>query len=105
NAWHPQTGLLYISAQRAYYAMQGDANYQPNPQGLNTGIQFGVGNSYYRDNPDQPNEFVGYVIAWDPVRGEAVWESEAHEGPTGGVLATAGGLVFSGGGNNTNEFR
>lgn len=105
NAWHPETGLLYISAQRAYYAMQGDPDYVPAPRGLNTGIQFNVGATYYRENPDVPNEFVGYVVAWDPVRGEPVWEGEANEGPTGGLLATAGGLVFSGGGNNTNEFR
>jgi alcohol dehydrogenase (cytochrome c)/quinohemoprotein ethanol dehydrogenase len=58
-----------------------------------------------RDNPDAPREFVGYVTAWDPVAGKAVWKSEEHDGPTGGVLSTGGGLVFSGGGNNTNEFR
>jgi len=105
NAWNPDTGLIYISAQRAWYAMLGDANYQPNPVGLNTGINFGAGFTFYRDNPDEPNEFVGYVIAWDPVKGEAVWYSEENEGPTGGLVATGGGLVFSGGGNNTNEFR
>jgi quinohemoprotein ethanol dehydrogenase len=105
NAWNPQTGLLYISAQRAYYAMLGDADYVPNPQGLNTGINFGIGFTYYRDNPEVPSEFVGYVLAWDPVKGEPVWKGDENEGPTGGVLATAGNLVFSGGGNNANEFR
>jgi len=48
---------------------------------------------------------VGYVSAWDPVAGEEIWRSEEHDGPTGSVISTGGGLVFSGGGNNTNEFR
>lgn len=105
NAWNPETGLLYIATQRAYYAMIGDANYKPVERGLNVGINMGAGFAFYRDNPDVPNEFVGYVQAWDPVKGEMVWQGEANDGPTGGVLATAGDLLFSGGGNNTNEFR
>lgn len=105
NSWNPETGLVYIATQRAYYAMQGDPNYVANIPGTNTGISFGAGFTYYRDNPEAPNEFVGYVVAWDPIAGKEVWRSEEHDGPTGGTLATAGGLVFSGGGNNTNEFR
>jgi quinohemoprotein ethanol dehydrogenase len=105
NAWNPDTGYIYIATQRAYYAMQGDPNYKPNLKGVNTGLNFGAGFAYYRENPEQPNEFVGYVQAWDPVEGKMVWEGEANGGPTGGVLATAGNLVFSGGGNNTNALR
>jgi len=105
NSWNPETGLVYIATQRAYYAMQGDANYVANPSGLNTGLNFGAGFTYYNANPDAPNEFVGYVTAWDPVKGEIVWQGDESGGPTGGTLSTGGGLVFSGGGNNTNEFR
>ncbi len=36
------------------------------------------------------------VIAWDPVRGEAVWKSESQLPFTGGLLTTAGNLVLSG---------
>jgi quinohemoprotein ethanol dehydrogenase len=61
--------------------------------------------TYYQEKPDAPSEFVGFIQAWDPVAGKEVWRSEEGNGPTGGVLATAGGLVFQGGGNNTNEFR
>jgi len=48
---------------------------------------------------------VGYVSAWNPVTGEEVWRGEENQGPTGAVLSSGGGLVFSGGGNSTNEFR
>ncbi len=105
NAWNPETGYIYIATQRAYFAMQSDANFTPNPTGNNLAINMGANFTYYRDNPDAPREFVGYVSAWDPVTGEEVWRGEENEGPTGGVLSTGGGLVFSGGGNNTNEFR
>ncbi|MCP5144015.1 MAG: PQQ-dependent dehydrogenase, methanol/ethanol family [Gammaproteobacteria bacterium] len=105
NSFNPETGLLYIATQRAYYAMQADPNYMRNVGGANTGLAFAAGFNYYRDHPDAPREFVGYVVAWDPVAGKEVWRSEEHDGPTGSTLATGGGLVFSGGGNNTNEFR
>jgi quinohemoprotein ethanol dehydrogenase len=105
NAWNPETGYIYIATQRAYFAMQSDANFTPNPTGNNLAINMGANFTYYRDNPDAPREFVGYVSAWDPVTGEEVWRGEENQGPTGGVLSTGGGLVFSGGGNNTNEFR
>ena len=107
NAWNPETGYIYIATQRAYFAMQSDENFTPNtdPNANNLAIDMGANFVYYRDNPDAPREFVGYVSAWDPVTGEEVWRGEENNGPTGGVLSTGGGLVFSGGGNNTNEFR
>jgi quinohemoprotein ethanol dehydrogenase len=67
-------------------------------------VDFGAPASFYRDNPDQPNTFVGHLIAFDPRTGEEVWRGESNEGPTGGALATAGGLVFQGGGRGQ-EFR
>lgn len=105
NAWHPETGLVYIAAQRAYFVMQGTEGYEHQPLGTNLGIDMGASFMYYRDNPDAPREFVGFVSAWDPVEGREVWRSEELSGPTGGVLATGGGLLFSGGGNNNNEIR
>ncbi len=105
NAWNPETGLVYIATQRAYFVMRTAENFVANPQGTNLGIDMGASFVYLRDNPDAPRDFVGYVTAWDPVAGKAVWKGEENSGPTGGILSTAGGLVFSGAGNNTNEFR
>jgi mono/diheme cytochrome c family protein len=36
----------------------------------------------------------------DPTTGKQVWRSEENQGPTGGALATAGGLVFQGAGSS-----
>jgi quinohemoprotein ethanol dehydrogenase len=105
NAFNPETGLVYIAGQRAYFVMQSMANFTPNPLGTNLAIDMSAGAAFYRDNPAEPREFVGFVSAWDPVAGKEVWRSEELNGPTGGVLSTAGGLVFSGGGNNNNQFR
>jgi quinohemoprotein ethanol dehydrogenase len=105
NAWNPETGLIYIAAQRAWFVMRTQEGFVANPQGTNLGIDMGASFVYYQDNPDARREFVGYVSAWDPIAGKEVWRSEELNGPTGGVLSTGGGLVFSGGGNNNNVFR
>jgi quinohemoprotein ethanol dehydrogenase len=105
NSWNPETNLLYIATQRAWFVMRTDDKFTANPAGTNLGIDMGASFVYYQDNPDARREFVGYVQAWDPVAGREVWRSEELSGPTGGVLSTGGGLVFSGGGNNNNVFR
>jgi len=63
-----------------------------------------VGFTYYRDHPGEKSGFVGFLQAVDPVTGKQVWKGEENQGPTGGALATAGGLVFQGGGS-AQEFR
>lgn len=105
NSWNPETNLLYIATQRAWFVMRTAEGFVANPTGTNLGIDMGASFVYYQDNPDARREFVGYVQAWDPVAGREVWRSDELPGPTGGVLSTGGGLVFSGGGNNNNVFR
>jgi PQQ-dependent dehydrogenase (methanol/ethanol family) len=43
-----------------------------------------------------PGGFMGEAIAWDPVKQEAVWRNKEALPYVGGMLATAGGLVFHG---------
>jgi alcohol dehydrogenase (cytochrome c)/quinohemoprotein ethanol dehydrogenase len=100
NAYSPDTRLMYIPTQLAYSPMVADPNYKPNPGGYNLGIDFGIFFTYYRDHPHDPTGFISYLQAWDPVTGKQVWKGEANQGPTGGALATAGGLVFQGGGSS-----
>src|SRR5207237_8566203 len=45
---------------------------------------------------------VGRVTAWDPVRQSARWSAEEQIATNGGVISTAGNLVFQGQG--TGEF-
>jgi quinohemoprotein ethanol dehydrogenase len=111
NAYSPDTGLVYIATQRAYFPMIADPNYKPSEVGYNLGLDFGAQFTFYRDKPKAPQGFVGYLQAWDPVARKKVWESATNaspegsppgtpgNGPTGGALATAGGLVFAGDGS------
>ena len=104
NSFDPQSGLLYIPTQVAYYPMVEEENYQVSEVGFNLGINFGATFTYYRDNPGEPSGFTGHLKAYNPVTGEEVWRSEDNQGTTGGAVVTAGGLVFQGNGGG-NEFR
>jgi quinohemoprotein ethanol dehydrogenase len=101
NAYSPDTGLVYIPAWEAYFTMSG-----PPPGSVQTPGQFSLGITMgARVDPAtlQPyarSGVTGRLEAWDPVARKIVWQTEpfANGGPTSGVLATAGNLVFMGNG-------
>lgn len=56
--------------------------------------------------PDIPNleavldqTYTGHLVAWDPVKGEPVWQGETDRPLNGGVLSTGGDLLFQGNGH------
>lgn len=104
NAYSPQTGLIYFPTQDAWWPMVALKTFTPNPVGYNLGVDFTASTTYYKVHPDQKSGFSSYLQAWDPVTGRSVWKGEVTQGPTGGALATAGGLVFQAGGSG-NEIR
>ena len=91
-AYSPQTGYLYIPANNNYcttMAGEEEVEYRPG-QGFTgiTGIQSSI---------VEGADHIGELQAWDLSTGERVWMQEfdmAHWGP---VLATGGGLIFTGG--------
>lgn len=99
NAYDPQTHLLYFPTQDAYWPMEATPTFTPNPVGYNLGINFSASFTYYKSHPKAPQGFSSYLQAWDPVTGRQVWKGAVNQGPTGGALATAGGLVFQAGGS------
>ncbi len=102
NAFSPQTGLVYIPAWEAYFTMAGPpANSPPAPGGgFSLGIAMGTKVEPGKLLPYDRQGVRGRLKAWDPVSRKVVWETEpfANGGPTSGVLATAGNLVFMGNG-------
>jgi alcohol dehydrogenase (cytochrome c)/quinohemoprotein ethanol dehydrogenase len=101
NAFSPDTGLLYIPTWEAYFPMIKDPNFKPATGGFNLGIVFtNVNQSATNLKPTNKTGITGRLKAWDPVTRKVVWETTAfpNNRPTGGVLATAGGLVFGGNG-------
>jgi quinohemoprotein ethanol dehydrogenase len=106
NAYSPDTGLLYIPTWEAYFPMVKDPNFKPSTGGFNLGIAFSVNAAATNLKPTDKTGITGRLKAWDPVARKVVWETEAFKDnrPSGGVLATAGGLVFAGNGAG-NELR
>ena len=97
-AFNPQTGLVYIPAQTIPLFLANDANYAYNDvsktfgnaagNGWNTGVAFAGGKQEYPT--------FGRLLAWNPVTQKVAWQVE-HIAPwNGGVLTTAGNLVFQG---------
>jgi alcohol dehydrogenase (cytochrome c)/quinohemoprotein ethanol dehydrogenase len=99
NAFSPQTNLIYVPTQIAYFPMVEDPNYKPAATGYNLGIDFAAQFTFFAKHPNAKRGFTAYLQAWDPVAGKPVWKGEQNQGPTGGALATAGGIVFHGGGS------
>ncbi len=104
HSWHsmaysPETGLVYIPAQDvpALYAELPT----PPPRGKvwNTGVDPNAILGLPADAATREaikGMLAGRLIAWDPVAQKAAWQVEQPHIANGGVLATAGTLVFQG---------
>lgn len=109
HSWHPmafnpQTGLVYIPAQIAGFPYLAQPDWKPKPQGFNTGDDF-ASIAMPADAKVRAGALAGVggaLIAWDPVTQSERWRVRFKGPNNGGVLATAGGLVFQG--NATSEF-
>lgn len=95
-AYHPETGLVYLPAKvgtQSLHAPDPDWMYDPNGRNL--------GRDRNYDGPllDALNALPdgrGELLAWDPVAQQAAWSAPYPVIQGGGVLATAGNLVFQG---------
>lgn len=97
-AFNPSTGLVYIPAQETPTIFGEDKNYRYTEGVWNTGADFALFGLPTDEAQIKAVKAMvkGRLLAWDPVNQEARWSVE-HSGPwNGGVLATAGGLVFQG---------
>jgi alcohol dehydrogenase (cytochrome c)/quinohemoprotein ethanol dehydrogenase len=97
-SFDPETGLVYIPVQEAYFPWVHDPKWTPQKVGYNLGIDFSAPSWFYTKNPKEKSSFEGFLKAWDPVAGKEVWRGARGPGGSGGALSTAGGLVFQGGG-------
>jgi len=94
----PETGLVYIPAQDAGFPYLSQPNWRPAAQGFNNGLDMATvampAIAAAREAARSGTR--GQLIAWDPVHQREVWRHQ-YRGPwNGGVLSTAGGLVFQG---------
>ena len=97
-AYSPDTGLVYFSAQELPFVYAKDEGFKFKQTQWNLGVKYSAAAL-----PEDPKELQkllpllkGRLLAWDPVKNEKRFAVE-HPGPwNGGVLATAGGLIFQG---------
>ncbi len=95
-AFNPTTGLVYLPTKTGVqfvHAPDAKWKYDPNESNL--------GNDPYYDGPlygeiAKMPPAQGALLAWDPVAQKAAWRAEYPVLEGGGVLATAGNLVFQG---------
>ena len=97
-AFNPQTGLVYFPVNETGRIIGMDPSYQVKFGGLS---QTGESHGGYEDVRKQLNEenkknLNYYLIAWDPVKQKEAWRVTYKRGGSGGVLTTAGNLVFQG---------
>jgi quinohemoprotein ethanol dehydrogenase len=97
-AFQPDAGLVYIPVSYTAFPYFAEADWEKKPLGFNTGADFAT--IAMPADPEFRKQAMagttGALLAWDPVEQEERWRVP-FQGPwNGGVLATAGGLVFQG---------
>ncbi len=104
HIWHPmsfnpETGLVYIPALESSMIYSAQKEFEFKPGVWNTGIEFGdVVMETLSGNYEIP-PVEGILKAWDPVAGREVWNVKHPGVINGGLLSTAGNLVFQGTGD------
>ena len=98
-AFHPGTGLVYIPSQDMAYPFEPDPDHVHKPGYYNTSEDFPALAAQV-DGYERALHFCSptHLTAWDPVARKRVWRVSHDSEVNGGALATAGGLVFQGGG-------
>ncbi len=97
-AFSPQTGLVYIPAHTLPSLYADEAEHTFRPGFWNTGTEFaGAGPTpALNERLAGRAALKGQLVAWDPVARKPAWTHDYATPWNGGILATAGGLVFQG---------
>ena len=100
-SFNPQTGLVYIPVQELFFNYGDDPNFVYNKKTWNTGIDIAA--TIPPKSQEELEELLqaikGHLSAWDPVTQKEIWRASYDWPWNGGILSTAGNLVFQG----TNE--
>jgi len=103
--WHPmsfspKTGLVYIPSTAFVYIFEPDPDFTPLPHTFNTGEDWGEFSKQLEGYHDALRVCAPtHITAWDPVAQKRVWRVEHDSQVPGGLLSTAGDLVFQGNGS------
>jgi quinohemoprotein ethanol dehydrogenase len=97
-AFSPQTGLVYFPVLDSAMIYSVNPDFVPEPGHMH---QLGIATTGYDAERQRMNEEIrrttrSWLVAWDPVAQREVWRQPHTRRGSGGVLATAGDLVFEG---------
>jgi quinohemoprotein ethanol dehydrogenase len=102
--WQPmsfsaKTGLMYIPAQNipAYFSAVEEVMYRVNR--WNTGVDLNTNRdpkSWVAGRASMDALIYGELVAWDPIKKQRAWQVQHAKPSNGGILSTAGDLVFQG---------
>ncbi|MEM1111541.1 MAG: PQQ-dependent dehydrogenase, methanol/ethanol family [Pseudomonadota bacterium] len=101
--WHPMSyspdsGLVYLPAQETSFPYFAEDDQQPSRIAVNLGVDTKV--AAFPDEPAAMQAIKdatrGHLLAWDPITQTEVWRAQYPGIWNGGLLSTAGGLVFQG---------
>jgi quinohemoprotein ethanol dehydrogenase len=99
-AYSPKTGLVYFPVVESYYSLAAAASWTPAQGGL--GMAFGGDEALRKEQAAYADAHTkAWLAAWDPVKSKTVWKVDYPRDGSGGVLATASGIVFEGTINKT----
>ncbi|MEH6551945.1 MAG: PQQ-dependent dehydrogenase, methanol/ethanol family [Pseudomonadales bacterium] len=100
-AYSPRTGLVYLPAQNFAAPMEKTPVYEFIDRHWNLGYEMAVSPfGYSLTQAILRKSTEGYLLAWDPITQREVWRAPNRSLGNGGVLATAGDVVFQGGTDN-----
>ena len=97
-SFSPKTGLVYIPVNHTPQAYAPDPSWKPGTTGFQLGIDASPGNipADKAVRAGTMAALTGALVAFDPVAGKARWTVPYPSPTNGGLLATAGNLVFQG---------
>ncbi len=101
-AFNPETGLVYIPVHDQDFIFNNEAEaFEYRPGEWNTGNSFSTFVEVYEslDLDITAQQGTGRLKAWDPVARQTVWTKDHATVVNGGLLTTAGNLVFQGSGD------
>ena len=97
-SFSPQTRLVYFPVTDVAFPFVPEANAAHHDLAWNTGVDFNAGS--LPQVPEIKAQILaglkGHLAAWDPIANKEVWRVELGHPWNGGVISTAGNLVFQG---------
>jgi quinohemoprotein ethanol dehydrogenase len=103
HTWHsmsysPQTGLVYIPVEEAGFLYKSEEHFSARSLAYNTAIDFVAAGMPQKPDVKKAvlDSIKGHLSAWDPIQQKEIWRVDRTSPVNGGILSTAGNLLFEG---------